>query len=199
MNALSKFVGTDLSGVKSLAWFGLAADPPALAHRFVIDAVLGSGLVDKVLVFGASRLPYKDFEASEWQRSEMLEIWKAAAEFGDEVVLSRFDLLRDLAYTWYDLWKKIQQIAPKIKHYLVVGSDQYLKIPGSWDNGEELLEMANFIVVPREGHELEELAYHHVLLDIAAIPGSSTDIRTGDLSLVDERIKAYILEQNLYK
>lgn len=198
MNSLEKFIGSPLKWIKSLAWFGLAADPPTLAHRAVVDAVMGSGLVDKVIVFAAGKLPYKDFEATEWQRSEMLEIWKAAAEFGEDVVLSRFDMLRDRAFIWYDLWKKINQLSPKIKHYLVVGSDQYLEIPKSWHKGEELLEMANIIVVPREGYELEELAYHHILLDVEPIPGSGTDIRSGDLSLLDEKVKAYILEEKLY-
>lgn len=196
--SLEKFIGVNLKKCKSLGWFGLTADPPSLAHRAVVDAVLGSGLVDKVIVFPSGKLDYKSFVASDWQRAEMSELWIAAAEFADEVVLSRFDMLRDKSITWITLWKKITELAPSINHYLILGSDQYQEIPLSWNKGEELLEYANFIVVPRKGFELKKLSPNHHLLDVEPIEGSSTEFRKGDISLVDEQVKKYILENELY-
>lgn len=196
--SLEKFVGSEIRQVKNLAWFGFAADPPTLAHRSVIDAVMGSGRVDKVIVFPAAKLPYKEFRATDWQRNDMTEIWAAAAEFGDEVIISRFDLLRDEAMTWFELWEKTQKMSSNINHWLIVGSDQYLEIPKSWKRGEELLEMANILIVPREGFPLETILEPHVLLDISPIPGASTEVRTGNLELLDEKVREYVLEEGLY-
>lgn len=197
-NNLKKLLKHQLSSAKSLAWYGLASDPPTLAHRAVIDAVLGSGLFDDVVVFPAGKLPYKDFEASDWQRWDMMEIWKSASGFDDEVIMSKFDLLQDEAMTWYELWKELQQLAPKKQHWLVVGSDQYEAIPVSWYRGAELFDEASFVVVPREGYELDRVADHHKLLSVEPIPGSSTEVRRGDLSLVDEKVRAYIEQEGLY-
>ena len=199
-NPLEIFISSSLSGARRIAWFGLAADPPTLAHRAVVDAVLGSGLVDAVVVFPAAGLDYKEFQASDWQRMEMSELWYKESEFdSQEVILSRFDLLRDKAFLWYELWQKITALAPRLEHYLVLGSDQYLEIPRSWEKGKELLKKAKFIVVPRKGYNLREVLNKDHLLKIPAIPGSSTEIRTGDWSQLDDSIRSYILENNLYK
>lgn len=196
--SLESFIGTPLGEVKKLAWFGFAADPPTLAHRAVVDAVLGSGRVEKIVVFPAGKLPYKSFQATDWQRNEMVEIWKAAADFGDEVVLSRFDILRDTALEWYELWKQLQQMSSKIQHYLVVGSDQYLEIPVSWTKGQDLFDQASLLVVPRSGYEVEMLRPTHQLLDVPAIPGSSTEVRMGNRSLLDEKVREYVEEERIY-
>lgn len=199
MKSLEQFTGVSLGNSKSLGWFGFAADPPTLAHRAVVDAVLGSGLVEKVLVFPAGNVSYKEFAASEWQRAEMTELWKVAAGFGDEVVVSRFDLMEERAIYWYDLWQEITRRAPKVRHFFIVGSDQYLSVAGTWYRGEELLEQASFLVVPRKDFPLQEVAKKSILLKVPPIEGSSTVIRGGDLDRVDERVRAYILEQKLYR
>lgn len=198
MKALESFLGGPIKGVKKLGWFGISADPPTLAHRAIVDVVLGSGLVEKLVVFPTGDLPYKQFVASEWQRAEMAELWKTAAEFGDEVLISRFDLLKQKAAFWIDLWNDFRRIAPKIQHFLVVGSDQYLEVGKTWHRGKELLEQASFIVVPRKEFPVHELAEKSVLLKIPPLEGSSTQARAGDLSQVDERVRDYILEQKLY-
>lgn len=196
--ALDKFIGATISDVRSLGWFGLAADPPTLAHRAIVDAALSSGLVEKIIVFPAGKLTYKDFVASDWQRNDMLELWKSAAEFADDIIISRFDILGKDATSWYELWNKIETFSPEIKHFLIVGSDQYLSIPGSWYRGRELLNNANFLIVPREGHEAESVERHHVVLPMEPLVGSSTGVRHGDFSELDDKVRRYILENGLY-
>ncbi|MGE3278307.1 MAG: nicotinate-nicotinamide nucleotide adenylyltransferase [Candidatus Altimarinota bacterium] len=199
MKNLEKLIGTPLDGADRLGWFGFSADPPTLAHRTIVDAVLGSGLVQKVIVFPAGKLPYKDFGASDWQRKDMVELWKASSEYGDEVVLSTFDLLRPKAIVWHELWRRLQEISSSVRHFFIVGSDQYREIPKTWSRGKELFESASFIIVPREGWDVVPQREGHLLLPIEPIPGSSTSVRSGDLSLVDERVKDYILEHGLYQ
>lgn len=199
MKPLEQFIGSKLGNIQTLGWFGFSADPPTLAHRAVVDAALGSGLVQKVVAFPAGKLRYKDFTASDWQRAEMTEFWGRSAEWDDEVILSRFDLQREVAITWVELWKKIKTLSHSIKHQFIVGSDQYQQIGSAWHRGQELLDRANFIIVPREGYSVSIVPRHHHLLTIPPIPGSSTDIRQGDLEQVDAMVKAYIIDNQLYK
>lgn len=198
LNALETFIGGPLGTVTRLGWFGISADPPTLAHRAVVDAVLGSGLIERLIVFPTGNLPYKQFVASEWQRAEMTELWKRAAEFGDEVQISRFDLIGEKAIFWFHLWEKITGLAPHMEHFLVVGSDQYLEVGKSWYRGSELLEKGSFIVVSRKGFPVPNVVEKSFLLQVPALEGSSTAVRAGDLSRVDERVRDYILEQKLY-
>lgn len=196
---LEKLIDASLNKCQSLAWFGFSSDPPTLAHRAVVDAVLGSGVVDKIIVFPAGELDYKSFQTSALQRIEMLELWWNDAEYGSEVILSHFDIQRKRAFKWSDLWQKIFRLSPKIDHYLVVGSDQYSEIIKSWDRGEALLSQAKFIIVPRIGFELDNIPEHHILLQVDPIPGSSTEVRQGHLGCVDDSVKKYIIEYNLYQ
>lgn len=199
MKPLEQFIGAKLGDTKTLGWFGFSADPPSLAHRAVIDAALGSGLIQKVVAFPAGKLSYKTFQASDWERAEMVELWGRSAEWDNEVILSRFDLQREIAITWMELWKKINTLDRSIKHFFIVGSDQYSQIADSWSRGQELLERANFIVVPREGYPISNVPRNHRLLTIPPIPGSSTKIRKGHLEEVDAMVKGYIIDNHLYQ
>lgn len=199
LSSLEKFIGSSLLQKKRIAWFGLSADPPTLAHRMIVDAVLGSGLVDLVVVFPAGKLQYKDFEATDWQRLDMIELWRSSAEFSpQEVIVSSFDIKREKAYTWHDLYNTLSQFGGSYRHYFVVGSDQYKEIPKSWNNGEELLEEASFIVIPRDSTKTSLQYGHHYLLDVEPLPVSSTNIRKGSLEGIDEKVANYIKKEHLY-
>ncbi len=198
-NSLSELAAAQLQGMNTIAWFGLAADPPTLAHRTLMDAVLGSGLFQKAVVFPAGKLDYKDFIASDWQRWDMIQIWKSAADYGDDVVLGMFDMLRDQATPWIDLWKEIKSLLPNTQHWLVVGSDQYLQMEENWKDGRRLMMKARIVVVPRDGFPVKRVLAHHQLINIKPLPGSSTSARLGDLNEVDEKVREYIRSESLYQ
>ncbi|MDF2378645.1 MAG: hypothetical protein P1V18_00275 [Candidatus Gracilibacteria bacterium] len=196
---LSSFLRKEIEVVPSLGWFGLASDPPTLAHRKMVDAALGSGLVKKVVVFPAADLPYKSFHATDFQRLDMLGAWKDEAEYTDDVIISHFDIMRDTAMLWKDLWKKISSFKPQVNHYLIVGSDQYLAVKKHWEGGEELYEQAQFLIIPRAGYEITEgVPEYHKLLNVEPVEGSSSGVRSGELYDVDDKVRGYILETGLY-
>ncbi len=165
----------------SIAWFGLSADPPTLGHRHVVEEALKSQLFDTVIVFPAGKLPYKKFQASDEERLAMLKLWKKAAGFGKNVILSDFELKRKKANAWIDLWHMVNRLLPGVQHTLVLGSDQFRSIEKKWVKGKDLLGSATFFVVERTRKE------------------SSTKARAGQLSQVDELVKKYILRKKLYK
>ncbi len=165
----------------AVAWFGLGSDPPTLGHRHVIEEVLKSGLFNTVIVFPAGKLPYKKFRASDEERLVMLKLWKKAAKFGKKVIISDFDLRRERAFAWFDLWKIVSKLFAQLDHVFVVGSDQYRSIEKTWVRGKDLLRSAKFFVVERDRKE------------------SSTKARKGELFMVDPLVKAFILKKKLYQ
>lgn len=172
-------IGTELrtAGFATSGWFGFSADPPTLAHRKVIEYALGTGLVEKVIVFPAGPLKYKKFQASTEERLEMTKIF--AMDFPDQVIVEDFDLRRETAMTWFDLWQEIIRTFPEKKHYLILGSDQYDAMEKTWYRGEELKKIAKFMMVPR-------------------MSGSSTEARAGDFSQLSESIQEYIRHHHVY-
>lgn len=197
MTRLDRFIGTTVDKKAfSFAWFGFSADPPTRAHRNIVKAVLK--FVDNVIVFPSGNVPYKEFVANKKDRLAMTKLWKKSAKFGSRAVISSFDLARKNAFHWIDLWKKIKSIAPEKKHYLVVGSDQYLAIEKTWEQGKQLLQSANFLVAPRKGFPVGAIPSHHQLLSMKPVSSSSSSFRQGKRAYVDSLVKSYIMKKKLY-
>ncbi|MDP3976091.1 MAG: hypothetical protein Q8P95_04195 [bacterium] len=182
-----------------IGWFGFSADPPTLAHRQIIDAILNSGQVDAVVAFPAGRLAYKDFQSSDEQRKRMARLWHEQAGWNDKVLLGWFDLEERQAIRWYELWQELVAKLPGKKNLLVVGGDQYEKISKEWFRGKELIDQASILVVPRALCPDEStLPKHHRVIDHAEITGSSTDVRSGQLTGLDQAVRSFILREHLY-
>ena len=88
----------------------------------------------------------------------------------------------------------------------IIGYDQFFSLP-QWNRADILRDLCKFIVIPREGIErvnwkliaMKEEGYKFKVLPISLIPGSSTEVRNGNLDLVVPAVKIYIQEFNLYE
>lgn len=199
MTPLETFISAELGAGSSIGWFGLSADPPTIAHATIITEVLKSGLVQNVIVFPAGKLPYKTFLASREHRMKMTELWARSAKFPETVHVSFFDMQRKEAFTWINLLEHVTRLSPDLAHHFIIGGDQYQRMKSSWVRGEELFEKASFIIIPREGHGIDKpFSSRHHVLPISPLKSSSTQVRTGDLSMVQSEIAEYIKKHHLY-
>lgn len=191
--------------IKSIGWFGFSADPPTIAHQNLVQTSLQ--FVDAVVVFPAGTLPYKQLHASKHHRLAMTKLWQHEAQFEKvaisavssfasseggrgandaagrnpwkRVIVSDFDIWRKSSFQWYPLWKTINSLLPDIKHYFIVGSDQYEQIGKTWFQGKKLLKEAEFLVFERDTI-------------------SSSKVRKGDLDQIDPKVRAYLQKHHLY-
>lgn len=199
MPPLETFIGQELGHIKTLGWFGFSADPPTVAHATILKEVLKSELVQIVIVFPAGKLSYKTFSASRENRMKMTELWACAANLPKTVHVSSFDMKRKKAFAWIDLLEHVTSLAPELKHFFIIGSDQYQDIKKTWIRGSELFEQGSFIIVPRESFSLEKnLPARHYRLPITPLKSSSTQVRSGDLSIVHGELAEYIKKHHLY-
>lgn len=109
------------------------------------------------------------------------------------------DTNKELIYT-YNTAKILVNKYPNIDFYFLIGADQLNNLI-HWYNAKELTTMFKFVCYLRPGHPLNyEIAkeYNVQVLDGNQIDVSSTLIRSGAFSNLDDNIKKYICKKQLY-
>ena len=125
---------------------GGAFDPVHSGHLRMGLSVLGSGIVDKLLVMVSGLPPYKSCKAPSEDRWKMLV---AACACDDRLVPSRLELDRPGNIYTYDTLKAVRHKHPKADLFYVVGADTLMQL-GSWYRYDDVLSLCAFLVCPRE-------------------------------------------------
>lgn len=139
--------------------------------------------------------PHKPTGASFFDRVEMLKlVSRDVCEIEAEIEPPNYT------------YKTIEHLG---KCNFIVGYDQFLKIE-TWVKPDYLKQMLNFIVIPREGVDVNDFAqlaqkgYNFKIADFELMNISSSEIRKrvgmGENidDLVDKKVKNYIYEKKLY-
>jgi nicotinate-nucleotide adenylyltransferase len=158
------------------AIFGGTFDPVHCAHITVArEAATQFGMEQVLFVVagnpphkpGATHAPYED-------RVRMVEL---ACEGEPRFVPSRLEEGRERSYSIHT----IQRVKTKQPNgdplYFIIGADAFAEIE-SWYRWRDVMQLVEFIVVTRPGHEYhtpEGARVHR--LDTLALPVSSTDLR----------------------
>lgn len=142
---------------RRLAIFGGTFDPPHLAHRSLVEALIESGRVDAVQVLPSARPPHK---TGQWitPASYRLEMAKLAFASLPGVEVSDRELQRSTpSYTYEtveDLQKEAQEQGIEQELFFVVGADSLLDF-ASWMQPERILRQAQLLVAQRPGVPFE--------------------------------------------
>ncbi len=195
--------------------FGGTFNPPHKGHRTALEAFIKSASLEKVLVIPTYLPPHKsrpdkwaDFE----ERLEMCALAFSDIETECEIVFSDiekklFEKTGEKSYTHITLKELLENGEDEV--YLFVGTDMFLTLD-KWVNSAFILQNAHICVMARGSNEdveilkfkkeLEENFPTRGILLICedALPASSTEIRGGAFSLVDEKVRSYIINRGLY-
>jgi nicotinate-nucleotide adenylyltransferase len=104
-----------------------------------------------------------------------------------------------LIYTYHTA-KKIVSKYKDIEFYFLIGADQLNNLK-RWYKADELTKIFKFVCYKRPGYIInEELAKHYnvTIIDGPTIDISSTIIRSGIFSNIDEKVSSYIKDKQLY-
>ena len=142
-----------------IAIFGGTFDPPHLGHINIVEEVLKSEVVDKILIVVSYKPPHKTGQkvSNFDQRCEMLELaFKDLIENNNKVCISRIEEERadKLSYT-FDTLDELQKRFPKDEFYLLIGSDSLMQLH-SWYKAQELAENYKIITYPRPDYKIDE-------------------------------------------
>lgn len=158
---------------------------PCHQHRFSKNA----DLVDEI-----DRLAMSNIAANTVSRAESFD----------------FEIRHELKGSTFETMLKLEEEAPQIDFYLVVGLDNANIVETLWDRGPELIKKYPFIVASRPGIEPTATWYYekpHTFLQMDGhTAASSTDIRTAikerryehAQSLLNPKIWDYIVGRKLF-
>ncbi|MBR4693368.1 MAG: nicotinate-nicotinamide nucleotide adenylyltransferase [Bacilli bacterium] len=169
-------------------------NPPHEGHHKVMKYLLEKNLVDKVLL-----LPTPNY----WDKTDLVNVNERIEmlKFYEEENIIVDSIHNNYPYT-YEVLRSLKKDYPEDELYLVIGSDNLEKFH-EWKNIDEILE--NKVIVLNRGEiiknkYLENYNNQFIYInDFDYIEVSSTDIRNGNNKNIDNNIKKYIEEHNLYE
>lgn len=187
---------------QKICLFGGTFNPPHNGHLFMAEEVLRLSQYTAILFIPAFLPPHKKTaDIAPEHRLAMLSLAIAdnLAFYLDDCEIRR----KGASYTVDTLkyiWKEYSLIS---KPGLLIGTD-LLSSFDSWRAPEEILDLADLLVVKRKGDYSPESPFPHQLLENKQLPISSSEIRKRAYSgsnfryLLPEKVYQYIKEKDLY-
>ena len=154
--------------MKTIALFGGSFDPPHLGHKAVVDKILSTLDVDKVIVMPAHLNPFKSkvYASGELRLKWLKEIFSSYKS----VEVSDFELTCKRKVPSLETVRHLKETYEKI--YLVIGADN-LKSLDKWYGYDELKKLVTFVVAARDDVAIPK---EYLSLHIDE-PVSSTNLR----------------------
>ncbi len=177
-------------GKQVVAMFGGSFDPPHLGHQHIVEKVIQSLDIDKLLVVPAYLNPFKisSFASATQRLSWCYTLFGSV----DNVIVDDYEIKEGKSTTTVQSIKHFN-IEYDVK-YLIIGSDN-LSTLTKWHNFEWLNAHIIWVIITREAYPLkiEDLREWKILtLDV---PMSSTQIRRDKLlHYVDKKIEKSVKE-----
>ena len=182
-----------------LALFGGTFDPVHNAHLTVASDAAEQFHLDQVWFVPAANPPHKfnGTGASFEDRCHMVEL---ACEEDSRFFVSLLEAGGGKSYS-IDTIEKVRTSVER--PYFIIGADAFAEIT-TWHRWQDLVELTDFIVVTRPGHEYKTPPGARVeRLETVALPVSSSDIRrrlaAGEIPPeLPLEVAAYIASRGLY-
>jgi len=185
-----------------IAFFGGTFDPIHEGHLEVAEKAKTALQLDQVLFLPCRQSPHKKKQpqASDQQRLEMIEIATSGLPWAE---VSDYDLANPPpSYTWKTIKHFQSDLPSNAQLFLILGLDQWKSLP-QWKHPERIAQMAEFIVIGRDGNPESRSGYTAHFLP-GNHPASATQIRnslahTQDASWLPQLVFNYIRDHQLYQ
>ncbi|MEA1891342.1 MAG: nicotinate (nicotinamide) nucleotide adenylyltransferase [Campylobacterota bacterium] len=137
--------------MKTIALFGGSFDPPHIAHEMIVNALLRTKEIDKVIVMPTFLNPFKSSSVAPAEH-RLKWLRKIFSDF-DNVEISDFEVSMGKKIATIESVKHLLKSYQKI--YLVIGADN-LSTLHKWHEFDRLKELVTFIVASREGVDIPD-------------------------------------------
>ncbi len=131
----------------NLAVFGGSFDPPHIGHELIVLEALKTLHVEKIFVVPTFLNPFKDgFDAPPNLRLKWLH---KLFDKNDRIEILDFEIRQKRATPTIETIRYIKQKFKPKKIYLIIGADNYKKLP-LWSSFEELKSLVEFVIASRD-------------------------------------------------
>jgi nicotinate-nucleotide adenylyltransferase len=192
--------------LKRIGLFGGSFDPVHIAHVELARVALAQLALDEVRWIPAGNPWQKDRVMTPAVHREAMV--RRAIDGEPNFLLDRCELQRSGPSYTLDTVRELQAAQPGAEWFLVIGQDQYAGLH-TWNDWTELLQRVTLAVANRPDVTAqpspEVKAFAHKVVDLPAMPVSSTDIRgrlaagQGIDDLVPPAVARYIDQHHLYR
>ncbi|HHI87715.1 MAG TPA: nicotinate (nicotinamide) nucleotide adenylyltransferase [Candidatus Cloacimonetes bacterium] len=187
-----------------LGVLGGTFDPIHFGHIRMAEFCLDVLNLDKIFLIPAGNPPHKKPVAPYEKRVRMMHLAIEDRPIFEIKELEKIEQAKNYTYTYYTL-KRLSEEHPDDELFFLMGEDNVSEI-NCWYRYEELLNMAQFVILSRENSDGKKLHMNDKLryIPMPVIDISSKEIRNRLMNgkkiegLVPEVVKNYILENNLY-
>lgn len=182
--------------MKRVALIGGSFDPVHEGHIEIAKAARQALHTDEVWFIPSNSTPLKDRELT--PVSDRLAMLRLAIAGHPDFKICDADLKRSGTSYSIDTMRILKEQYPDTEFFWLIGTDQAEQF-SRWKEPEELIRLAQFVVVDRNGQSPEEDPWNFPRIEMKKIPVSSTEIRRGDkLNYLAPAVLQYILDHELY-
>lgn len=182
--------------------FGGSFNPIHLGHQNIVEYVLKSLALDKILVVPVGRPSHRknDLVASKHR----LAMCKLAFANNKQVEISNIETQKEETSYTYDSLLEIRKLYGEEHEYFEIVGEDSLAYFHTWKEHKKILELSTLVVLQRKNFELVSEDPKIILLDSPLFPISSTEIRTAfqegktDFPYLHPKVLDYILKHQLY-
>ena len=185
--------------------YGGSFNPIGLHHTKLMVEVIKLGIIDEIWLMPCFSNDQKQLVSSD-HRLNMCQI--AVNNLKDNrLKVHGYEIKNKLHDSSYNIIKQFYKDHDKDnQYYFIIGSDNAINVT-RWGKWNKLLNIINFIVVPRQTYNIEKdswcLSNPHIFLKNLVIENYSSTIIRSQLKtrysdLVDRNVLDYILKHNLY-
>ena len=191
------------SDPQRLALFGGTFDPVHHGHLDLVARAREVAKLDRVIFLPCARSPFKDVgpAAAPEARLKMLQLALDERGWGSWASVSRFELDRPPpSFSWQTTAHFRETEPPDTELFWILGADQWAAIE-SWAESEKLREWLHFLVVTRQGTNVQErVGWRFTILNFDH-PASATAIRSGhgDPAWLPNTVRGYLEEHPIYR
>ena len=175
----------------NIAIFGGSFDPVHIGHEKIVQKVLDTLDLDKLIVVPTYLNPFKEkYHLNPKIRYELLEL---LFEENSQVEISDFEILQEKPIPSIKTIEYFKNKYNPKKIFLIIGADN-LKQLHTWKNFDKLNSLVTFVVISREGYEVKNdiIQFISIKLDIHI---SSTELRENlNLDFIPKKIEQKVKE-----
>lgn len=196
--------------MEEIVLFGGTFNPPHKVHQMIID-MISTGFADKLFIVPCGAYKESTKHIQKEHRVNMLNI--AFKNLYHTEKIDFYDIDNNVYTPTYLVDERYKKLYPYDRIWHIVGEDNVVggcnkmsDIHRTWDNGEEIWNNLNFIVILRPGYKTtpEDLPPNRMVYSLGEPKGCGTDIRERIKKgmpithLVDLDIAEYIKANKLY-
>ncbi len=186
--------------MSKIGLFGGSFDPIHKAHTYIASIALSQLGLDEVQFIPTKNNPWKEGScASNDDRIAMISL---AIQSYEKMLINTIEIESDDNSKNYtiDTIIRLKELHPENEYYYIMGMDQ-ANLFYKWKEAKRISENVSLVAFQRGGYLPNKKCikdFDFTILDNEPVIASSSDVRNGDIEMLDKEVLRYITKHSIY-